>query len=183
MIVVAAVAAVRARRRLTAVMLVGVTGYGTALLFVLHGAPDLALTQFLVETLDASSMFVLVLRRLPAQFSARPMPRPAGCGRIAIGVAVGVVVAGHGRGRRRRPAGRPDLRPASRTPAVAYGGGRNIVNVILVDIRAWDTMGEISVLVVAATGVASLIFRRSRDRTAAAPAPAAAAGRTGRPAG
>src|SRR5690606_32453950 len=45
--------------------------------------------------------------------------------------------------------------------AVAYGGGRNVVNVTLVDIRAWDTMGEISVLVVAATGVASLIFART----------------------
>jgi len=47
-------------------------------------------------------------------------------------------------------------------PAVSYGGGRNIVNVTLVDIRAWDTMGEISVLLVAATGVASLIFGGSR---------------------
>lgn len=44
--------------------------------------------------------------------------------------------------------------------AVLYGGGRNIVNVILVDIRAWDTMGEVSVLVAVATGVASLIFQR-----------------------
>ena len=51
-IAVAAVLAVGARRRLTAVLLVGVTGYGTAMLFVLHGAPDLALTQFLVETVD-----------------------------------------------------------------------------------------------------------------------------------
>src|SRR5690606_34884615 len=50
-------------------------------------------------------------------------------------------------------------------PDVAYefGYGHNIVNVTLVDIRAWDTMGEISVLVVAATGVASLIFIRSRN--------------------
>ena len=43
-----------------------------------------------------------------------------------------------------------------------FGGGKNIVNVTLVDIRAWDTLGEISVLVVAATGVASLIFLRRR---------------------
>jgi multicomponent Na+:H+ antiporter subunit A len=48
---------------------------------------------------------------------------------------------------------------------VAYGGGRNIVNVTLVDIRAWDTMGEIAVLVAAATGVASLIFIRTRAST------------------
>jgi multicomponent Na+:H+ antiporter subunit A len=45
---------------------------------------------------------------------------------------------------------------------VLFGGGGNIVNVILVDIRAWDTLGEISVLVAAATGVASLIFLDTR---------------------
>ena len=49
-------------------------------------------------------------------------------------------------------------------PHLAYegGGGLNIVNVTLVDIRAWDTFGEISVLALAATGVASLIFVRGR---------------------
>ncbi len=60
--------------------------------------------------------------------------------------------------------------PGSRHPisegfyeaAYTFGYGKNIVNVTLVDIRAWDTMGEIAVLVVAATGVASLIFIRSR---------------------
>jgi multicomponent Na+:H+ antiporter subunit A len=46
--------------------------------------------------------------------------------------------------------------------AVAEGHGRNVVNVTLVDIRAWDTMGEISVLVAAATGVASLLFLDTR---------------------
>jgi multicomponent Na+:H+ antiporter subunit A len=49
--------------------------------------------------------------------------------------------------------------------AVAFGGGRNIVNVTLVDIRAWDTMGEIAVLLAAATGVASLIFLSTRRST------------------
>ena len=43
-------------------------------------------------------------------------------------------------------------------PAVEFGGGKNIVNVILVDVRAWDTYGEVTVLIAAATGVASLIF-------------------------
>ncbi|PWU62482.1 Na+/H+ antiporter subunit A, partial [Micromonospora globispora] len=71
-IAVAAVLAVRARRRLTAMLLVGVTGYGTAMMFVLYGAPDLALTQFLVETATIV-VFVVVLRRLPERFSARPL--------------------------------------------------------------------------------------------------------------
>ena len=155
-LVTAAVLAVRAQRRLTAMVLVGVTGYGTAMMFVLHGAPDLALTQFLVETVTIV-VFVLVLRRLPANFSARP--RSGRWIRIAVGVAVGVVMSGMAMvavgGREAIPISVefPDL-------AVSYGHGRNIVNVALVDIRAWDTMGEIAVLVVAATGVASLIFQR-----------------------
>ena len=51
-----------------------------------------------------------------------------------------------------------------RLPDAAYylGNGKNVVNVLLVDIRAWDTLGEISVLLVAATGVASLVFRNRR---------------------
>ncbi|GLY23801.1 Na+/H+ antiporter subunit A [Micromonospora sp. NBRC 101691] len=159
-VIVAAIAAARALRRLTAMILVGVAGYGTAVLFVLHGAPDLALTQFLVETVTIV-MFVLVLRRLPEKFSERPI-RSSRRGRIGLGIAVGAVTAGMAyvaaSGRQAVPISVdfPD-------EAVSYGGGKNVVNVTLVDIRAWDTMGEIAVLVVAATGVASLIFRRSRD--------------------
>ncbi|HEX5541383.1 MAG TPA: Na+/H+ antiporter subunit A [Micromonospora sp.] len=155
----AAVLAVRARRRLTAMVLVGVTGYGTAMMFVLYGSPDLALTQFLVETLTIVA-FVLVLRRLPKKFSARPL-RASRWVRVAIGVAVGLVASGLALaavgGRQAVPISVdfPEL-------AVTFGNGRNVVNVTLVDIRAWDTMGEIAVLVVAATGVASLIFLRPR---------------------
>ncbi len=158
-VVVAALVAARARRRLTAMILVGVTGYGTALLFILHGAPDLALTQFLVETVTIV-MFVLVLRRLPRRFSARPI-RATRQFRVALGVAVGLVTAGMAY----VAAGSRTAIPISvgfPDEAVSYGGGKNVVNVTLVDIRAWDTMGEIAVLVVAATGVASLIFRGTR---------------------
>ena len=129
-------------------LLVGVTGYGTAMLFLLHGAPDLALTQFLVETLTLV-VFVLVLRRLPMRFSARPL---AGSRRfrLAVGVAVGRWSRGLALLRRWPRGSAPPVGalPDRRRP----GSGRNVVNVTLVDIRAWDTMGEISVLVVAATG-------------------------------
>lgn len=156
---VAAVLAVQTRRRLTAMLLVGVTGYSTAMLFVLHGAPDLALTQFLVETATIA-IFVLVLRRLPAHFSIRPLRRSRWI-RRGIGVAVGVVMAG-------LALVAANSRVATPTSvdypewATTQGYGRNVVNVVLVDIRAWDTMGELAVLVVAATGVASLIFQHSR---------------------
>ena len=145
-------------------LLVGVTGYGLAVLFVLHGAPDLALTQFLVETVTLV-VFVLVLRRLPKDFSDGTARRERRGPR------------GHRRRRRRRswPSSAPvalagrtahaGLGGLPRRRRYEFGGGSNIVNVTLVDIRAWDTMGEISVLVVAATGVASLIFLRRRTGT------------------
>jgi multicomponent Na+:H+ antiporter subunit A len=56
----------------------------------------------------------------------------------------------------------PPVSAAFPEEAVEFGGGSNIVNVTLVDIRAWDTMGEIAVLVAAATGVASLVFIDTR---------------------
>lgn len=158
-IVVAAVLTVRSRRRLKAVLLLGVTGYGSATLFLLHGAPDLALTQVLVETVSLV-VFVLVMRRLPEYFTDRPLTRSR-YWRIAIGALVAAAVAGFmivSTGARTET----PVSAAFPREAVAFGGGRNIVNVTLVDIRAWDTMGEIAVLVAAATGVASLVFIGSR---------------------
>ncbi len=155
LMIAAAVMTVRSRRRLRAVLLLGVTGYGTAILFVAHGAPDLALTQSLVETFLLVT-FVLVLRRLPPFFSDRPF-NVARWIRVGVGVCVGIAVAGFAfvstNARTRDP-----ISEGWAVPAYDYGGGKNIVNVALVDIRAWDTIGELSVLVVAATGVASLIF-------------------------
>nr|WP_255465827.1 Na+/H+ antiporter subunit A [Cellulomonas sp. APG4] len=158
----AALLAARARRRLKAVLLAGVSGYGIAALFLLHGAPDLALTQVLVETITLV-VFVLVLRRLPAYFSVRPLAGSRWV-RMAIGAVVGVTL---GALALVAPGARIHA-PVSQDfaeEAYVFGGGKNIVNVTLVDIRAWDTMGELSVLLVAATGVASLIFlsRRSGD--------------------
>ena len=168
---VAAVLTVRSRRRLRAVLLVGVTGYGTALLFVAHGAPDLALTQILVETFLLVT-FVLVLRRLPPFFSDRPFNIGRWV-RVGIGVATGAAVSGFALVATNARTAKP-ISDGFAEPAVDYGGGDNIVNVTLVDIRAWDTLGELSVLVVAATGVASLIFlitdRSARPRRATTPA-------------
>ena len=130
-----------------------------AALFAFHGAPDLALTQVLVESVTIIA-FVLVLRRLPARLgeahrSARRMFRAAvGVAFGAMMAAVAVVALG----------ARTALPISLELPelAVAGGHGINVVNVILVDIRGWDTMGELSVIIVAATGVASLVFLRSR---------------------
>ncbi|MGI5187954.1 Na+/H+ antiporter subunit A [Promicromonospora sp. CA-289599] len=159
-VVVAAILAARARRRLKAVFLAGVAGYGNAALFLLHGAPDLALTQILCETLTLVVM-VLVLRRLPPHFSDRPLAASRWV-RLAIGVLTGLVVMMFVAA---APLVRVHLPVSVDFPeeAETFGGGHNIVNVTLVDIRAWDTVGEISVLLVAATGVASLVFLRQRS--------------------
>ena len=127
-------------------MLVGVTGYGMALLFILHGAPDLALTQVLVETVTLV-VFVLVLRRLPTYFTDRPLTAPPAVRASRIGAGRR---CGRRPDRRASPPARRSAEPVSPASPAAYefGGGKNIVNVTLVDIRAWDTMGEISVLVV-----------------------------------
>ncbi|RRQ29489.1 Na+/H+ antiporter subunit A [Rhodococcus sp. Eu-32] len=147
------------RNRLASVILVGLTGYGCGVIFAVHGAPDLALTQFLVETLTLV-VFVLVLRKLPAEVDDRGsagsrLPRAALA--IAVGVTVTVLGAFAMNARSAEPI-------SLQLPDAAYylGDGKNIVNVLLVDIRAWDTLGEISVLLVAATGVASLVFRNRR---------------------
>ena len=157
-IVVAALWALLVRSRLFAVVLVGVTGYGTATLFLLHGGPDLALTQFLVETVSLVA-FVLVLRRLPARFST-PVLRTRRLANLVIGAATGLLVATMAYV---ALAGRQTEAISHGMPAAAEeAGGHNIISVILVDLRAWDTMGEISVLAVAGAGVASLMFVRRR---------------------
>jgi multicomponent Na+:H+ antiporter subunit A len=158
-ILAAALSATVLRNRLAAVLLVGVTGYGCGVIFVFHGAPDLALTQFLVETLTLV-IFVLVLRTLPAE-ADRAKIRRNRIPRVLLAVAVGASVTTLAAF---AMAARTTTPIAELLPDAAYyrGHGSNTVNVLLVDIRAWDTMGEISVLLVAATGVASMVFRHRR---------------------
>jgi multicomponent Na+:H+ antiporter subunit A len=158
-VVTAAALTLRIRQRLSAVLVVGVTGYGIAVVFALQGAPDLALTQFLVETLTLV-VFVLVLRKLPKDITERHRPRERAV-RGVIAVAVGAFMAAVGPVALSARTATP-VSEAWPGPAYDFGGGKNVVNVTLVDIRAWDTLGEISLLVVAATGVASLVFLRGR---------------------
>lgn len=162
-VLIAALALVRARRRFTAVLLVGVIGYGIGGLFVVDGAPDLALAQFLVETLTLV-VFVLVLRRLPAHFTQARSERRVALPKALIAVAGGalvavsaVVVSG---ARQAPPAASAEF--IRRAPEEA--GADNVVNAILVDFRALDTVGEISVLFIAAAGVASLVLATRYDR-------------------
>lgn len=154
-IIVMAIAATRTSNRLSGVIMVGVTGYSIAMIFALQGAPDLALTQVLVETISMV-VFMLVLRKLPTTTEWRGTPkgnRYRAWLAAATGLSVTVIALIAMNSRTQEPISQyiPDL-------AYEIGHGANAVNVLLVDLRAWDTMGEISVLVLAATGVASLIY-------------------------
>ncbi|GAB3276910.1 Na+/H+ antiporter subunit A [Sinomonas notoginsengisoli] len=156
-----AIAALRANKRFLAVLMVSITGYGIALIFALQGAPDLAVTQMLVETIVLVA-FVLGMRSLPPQLRDRTGGKYRAV-RIAVAVVFGAVMVIVGLVAMDARIAEP---VSLHFPDLAYtgGGGLNIVNVTLVDIRAWDTFGEISVLALAATGVASLIFIRHSGR-------------------
>ncbi|GAA1928819.1 Na+/H+ antiporter subunit A [Brevibacterium antiquum] len=159
-LIIVAVAATRAKKRFTAVVVTGISGYAMVAYFAFVGAPDLALTQVLVETITIV-VFVLVLRRLPARIG-QSTGRFTPAWRAIIGAAVGVtmmVVVLIAAGVRISDPVSVDFGQL----AYELGHGKNIVNVTLVDIRVWDTLGEISVLVAAGTGIAGLIFVRGRE--------------------
>jgi multicomponent Na+:H+ antiporter subunit A len=153
-----AIAVLRARGALAAVLLVGGIGYSVAVLYVGRGAPDLGLTQILVETVTLV-IALLVIVRMPARTWTRTATGSARVARAVLAVGMGVlmtvlalVIPGQ---RRAAPVSDQFARQ------VADSGGHNVVNVTLVDLRGWDTFGEISVLAAAAVGVSSLIFLRN----------------------
>lgn len=161
----AALSCLTVRRRMKAVVLAGLTGYGTALLFVVQGGPDLALTQFCVETVSMI-VFVLVLRRMPVHFQEsvstwrRTVRVPVA---LAAAATLSVVVWVAAAARTAEPAG------AAMVEETAHHGLKDVVATILVDLRAWDTMGESAVLATAAIGVTSLIYLHRRAEGDPAP--------------
>lgn len=145
--------------RLAAVAGLGTVGYGVALVYILYGAPDLAMTQFCIETLSIV-LFVLVLYRLP-RFSL--LSRPGGRVRdILVACSIGgfmtvlVLLAVS-------QTLVPHISSYFLEQSLPAGHGRNVVNVILVDFRALDTLGEITVLAVAALGVYGLMKARGGE--------------------
>jgi multicomponent Na+:H+ antiporter subunit A len=147
------VAVARARRRLGAALLLSTVGYGVAALFVIHGAPDLALVQFLVETVSVI-LFVLVFRAMPERFG--PQPWRAALPRAAVAVVVGVFAAGFALLARSARA-EPSVARFYLARALPDLGARNVVDAIITDFRGLDTVGEISVLAIAALGVVNLV--------------------------
>jgi multicomponent Na+:H+ antiporter subunit A len=159
LLVLGAAGAALARSRTGAVAVLGIVGFLVAVVYVLLGGPDLAITQLLVETLTVA-LVVLVFRRLPQAFRAVGRVRRSGAAAAAVMVGAVAALGTYALTGRREisEAGAYFLRAG---PDEA--GGRNVVNTILVDFRALDTLGEITVLAVAAVGVMALAAAVRRD--------------------
>ncbi len=141
------------KSRLGAVASLGVAGYGVALVYLLFGAPDLAMTQFLIESLTVI-LFVLVFYHLPhfAQLSSpRTRLRDVLIALLAGGSMTALVLTAVG------TQIHDNISDYFVQNAVSLGHGRNIVNVVLVDFRGIDTLGEITVLGIAAVGAYALL--------------------------
>lgn len=148
------------KSRLTAILSMGVVGWGVALLFAFYGAVDLAITQVMVETLIVV-LFVMIIYHLP---SFKNLSSRASRIRDAfIAVIFGSFMTGL-----TLKADFLDFYPGISEyfgqNSYTAAKGRNIVNVILVDFRAMDTLGEITVLVIAAIGVFSLMRLKIRKQ-------------------
>lgn len=158
LILAAALAAAISRSRLGSIAALGAVGYLVAMVFVRFGAPDLAMTQILIETLTVI-LFVFVFYRLPRYGR---LTSPAGRARDAVAaLATGAVMtvltlaaAAYSHELR--------LSEFFAENSWSLGHGRNVVNVILVDFRALDTLGEIVVLALAGLGVYALLKLRPK---------------------
>ncbi len=158
--VLAAIATTRAEAHVTGVLTLGILGFMVAIFYILASGPDLALTQLIVETL-VLLIFLLVIEQMPAfygELDRRIAARDAVVS-LFVGATATVTVL---------VAAPSADRPLSDTAryyvdsAVPEGGGANVVNVILTDFRALDTLGESIVIAVAALSVLVLLAMRGR---------------------
>ena len=169
--VVGAFAVDVAPSHIAGVLTLSIVGFMVAIFYILADAPDLALTQLVVETL-VLVLFLLVLDRLPAFYGE--VTRRVAIRDAALSVVVGATVfltvllstAATPDGSLRRELLTTAGVPAEHGPFFTdAGGGSNVVNVILVDFRAFDTLGEISVVAMAAIAILTLVGMRERGET------------------
>jgi len=166
----AAIALPLVTERVVRVMVLGASGFAVVGLYLVYQAPDLALTQLMFEIISVI-LFLLVLRLLP-RLDRRPRisPAPRLVFAALIGITIGwmTLLAGHAAEQRNGDAAslgaffEEHSLEGSELTNGRGGEGRNIVNVILVDFRGFDTLGEITVLATAALGVWSMLPGRRR---------------------
>jgi multicomponent K+:H+ antiporter subunit A len=141
--------AAKHRNRLIAVLMLGLVGLMTSLLFARFSAPDLALTQLLIEIVTII-LILLAMYFLPE--ATPPETSAAQRGRDAVlGVLAGIGVAALTFAMLTRSA--DSISAFHLAESKPGGGGTNVVNVILVDFRGFDTLGEVTVLGIAAVGI------------------------------
>lgn len=164
------IAVLTARTRLTAVVSLGVQGLAVALLYLLFGAPDLAFTQLMVEVLSVVILALVMTRLALEKRDTREFQDLARDGVVALACGIGamltlaVVTSGT----------LPDTLSRFFTEnSVGLAHGHNIVNVILVDFRGLDTLGEITVVMTAGIAILALLRRPARRKAEAAQAPPA----------
>ncbi|WP_100406716.1 Na+/H+ antiporter subunit A [Bacillus solitudinis] len=154
---ISAVTVVLARTRLTAIIGLGAVGYSLALFFVLFRAPDLALTQMVIETVS-TVLFLLCFYHLP-MFKAKFEKIPFRFTNLIVSLGVGILVtvlaiSSH------HSKSFESLASFFVNSSYDEAGGKNMVNVILVDFRGFDTLFEILVLAIAAIGIYSMVKLR-----------------------
>lgn len=156
LVIAASLGASIVKRRISAALMLGAVGYAMAGFFIVQGAPDLALTQLVIETL-ATVLFVLVLRFLPTRWADRSpaVARPIRL-TVSVAAAVSVFVLALVAAGSRDSVSEANISVEMIARSAPEAKGNNIVNVILVDFRGLDTLGEITVLVVSGVGAVAL---------------------------
>ncbi|MFF2481700.1 Na+/H+ antiporter subunit A [Paenibacillus sp. NPDC058071] len=160
MMVIAAGTVLLAGNRIVAIVALGVLGYMVSMFFVIFRAPDLALTQMVVETVS-TLLFLLCFYHLPKL--KKSMERiPFKLTNLIVSIAMGLTVTLLGLSAN----GHKLFEPITSffENAFELAGAKNIVNAILVDFRGFDTMLEISVLAIAGLGVYILVHQRAKGR-------------------
>lgn len=161
-IIIAALGTIFANNKLAAILILGVVGYGVAILFVIYRAPDLALTQLVIETITVA-LFLLCFYHLP-QLQKRTETAGTKVVNASIAITFGalmslIAISAHSSN------WFDSISDYFIETALSIGGGTNVVNVILVDMRGLDTLFEITVLGIAALAIYSLIKLR-KDKEA-----------------
>lgn len=152
------VGAIRAHSRMEAILSLAITGMSVALFFLLFGAPDVGITQLMVETLTAI-ILVLILAKLPVLPPGPDRTKRAKVLHGLLAVGLGGVVSAIMLAVLDQPLAL-DLSRFFGDVSYLEAHGRNIVNVILVDFRGFDTLGEITVIASAGLGVLALLKAR-----------------------
>lgn len=152
------IAVVVAHTRLIAIVSLGIQGFAVALIFILFGAPDLAFTQLMVETLSVVILALVMTRLHLEQRDSRVLEEVLRDATIAIVCGAGITLLLVSILQYPFDARLTELFAQTSVP-IAHG--RNVVNVILVDYRGLDTFGEIAVVMTAGIAVLALIRIRA----------------------